>query len=82
MIRVILEAVGSIFLILFGILFLLYLPLSLSEIATDGIFIGAGALFMRKAILDRRLELGRAKTERKFARKNERAAERKRKQQP
>jgi hypothetical protein len=80
MIRVILEAVGSIFLILFGVLFLLYLPLSLSEIATDAIFIGAGALFMRKAIQDRRLELARAKTDKKLARKNQRADARKRKQ--
>jgi hypothetical protein len=57
LIRVILEVIASIFLILFGILFLVFLPLSVSELATDAIFIGAGALIMRKAILDRRHDL-------------------------
>jgi hypothetical protein len=57
LIRVILEVIASVFLILFGVLFLLYLPVSASELATDAIFIGAGALIMRKAILDRRHEL-------------------------
>ena len=57
MIRVFLEVIASVFLMIFGVLFLLYLPVSVSELATDAIFIGAGALIMRKAILDRRLEL-------------------------
>jgi len=66
MIRVILEIIASIFLLIFGILFLLYLPLSVSELATDAIFIGAGALIMRKAILDRRVEIAEKDSRKKL----------------
>jgi small neutral amino acid transporter SnatA (MarC family) len=54
--RVILEIIAAAFLILFGILFLVYLPLSLSELATDAIFLGAGILILRKAIQHRKEE--------------------------
>ncbi|MDA4111074.1 MAG: hypothetical protein OK439_00940 [Thaumarchaeota archaeon] len=57
MIRVVLEIISAILLIIFGILFLLYLPLSISELATDAIFIGAGALIMRKAFQDYKNEI-------------------------
>lgn len=49
-----LEITGGIFLIIFGILFYLYLPINFSEVTTIIIFIGAGVLIIRKAILNRR----------------------------
>ncbi|HXQ91902.1 MAG TPA: hypothetical protein VN739_02775 [Nitrososphaerales archaeon] len=54
MIRVVFEIIGALILIVFGLLFLLFLPTTFSEISTDAIFIGAGVLFLRKALLDRR----------------------------
>ena len=39
--------------IVFGLLFLLFLPTTISEISTDAIFIGAGGLIFRKAVLDK-----------------------------
>jgi hypothetical protein len=56
MIKAILEIIGALILIVFGLLFLAFLPITFSEIATDSIFIGAGVLFLRRAILDRRKE--------------------------
>ena len=53
-IRYYLEIIGGIVLIIFGILFLLYLPVTFSELATIVIFIGAGILMIRKAIVDQR----------------------------
>jgi hypothetical protein len=79
LIRVILELIASIFLILFGVLFLLYLPLSVSELATDAIFIGAGALILRKAILDRRVELLEKQSAGKLAKRSKQTEARKRK---
>jgi hypothetical protein len=71
LIRVILEVIASIFLILFGILFLFYLPVSVSELATDAIFIGAGALILRKAILDRRVEISEKQSAEKLAKRKQ-----------
>jgi len=56
LIRVVFEIIGGLILIVFGLLFLLFLPTTFSEISTDAIFIGAGVLFLRKALLDRRKE--------------------------
>jgi hypothetical protein len=56
LIRVVLEIIGAIILIVFGLLFFLYLPTTFSEVSTDAIFIGAGALIFRKALLDRKKE--------------------------
>jgi len=54
LIRVVFEIIGALILIVFGLLFLLFLPSTFPEISTDAIFIGAGVLFLRKALLDRR----------------------------
>jgi hypothetical protein len=56
LIRVVFEIIGALVLIVFGLLFLLFLPTTFSEISTDAIFIGAGVLLLRKALLDRRKE--------------------------
>jgi len=56
LIRAILEIIGAIILIVLGLLFFLFLPTTFSEISTDAIFIGAGVLIFRKALLDRRKE--------------------------
>ena len=64
--RFYLELAGGLLLIVFGALFLRYLPLSISEIATDAIFIGAGVLMIRKSILD----LREAKLEQVAGKKN------------
>ncbi len=53
--RFYLELAGGVLLIIFGILFLRYLPITISEITTDSIFIGAGVLIIRRAILSRRV---------------------------
>jgi hypothetical protein len=55
-VRFYLELIGGIILIIFGILFLRYLPITISEITTDAIFIGAGVLIIRKSILNRRVQ--------------------------
>jgi len=65
LIRVILEIIAAVFLIIFGILFLLYLPFTISELATDAIFIGAGALIMRRAFQDRRADRVRTQSSEK-----------------
>jgi hypothetical protein len=49
-----LEVAGGVVLVIFGILFFLYLPINFSEVTTIIIFIGAGILIIRKAVLDRR----------------------------
>jgi len=56
LIKAVLEIIGAVILIVFGLLFLLFLPTTISEISTDAIFIGAGILFIRKALLDRNKE--------------------------
>ena len=57
MIKAVLEIIGAVVLIVFGLLFLLFLPTTISEISTDAIFIGVGVeLFIRKALLDRNKE--------------------------
>jgi hypothetical protein len=53
--RFYLEISGGVLLIIFGFLFLAFLPITISELATDAIFIGAGILIIRKAFIDRRL---------------------------
>jgi small neutral amino acid transporter SnatA (MarC family) len=56
LIKAVLEIIGAVILIVFGLLFLLFLPTTISEISTDAIFIGAGILFIRKALQDRNKE--------------------------
>jgi len=53
-IRASLELFGGVVLILFGLLFLLYLPLDFSDVSTDAIFIIFGLLFVRKGVMERR----------------------------
>jgi hypothetical protein len=47
---------GGIVLIVLGGLFLIYLGVSPTELATDAIFIGAGILLIRNAFLQKRKE--------------------------
>jgi hypothetical protein len=56
LIRIIFSIIGGVLLIVFGLLFLIYLPTSGTELATDAIFIGAGILIIRSAYLNRRRE--------------------------
>ncbi len=53
-IRASLELFGGGVLILFGVLFLAYLPLDFSDVSTDAIFIIFGLLFVRKGVIDRK----------------------------
>jgi hypothetical protein len=69
--RFYLQIVGGILLILFGILFLFYLQITFTEFTTDVIFIGAGILFIRKAIVDRKKERVQAEVSRKNPKKNQ-----------
>jgi ABC-type transport system involved in cytochrome bd biosynthesis fused ATPase/permease subunit len=50
--RFYLELTGGVLLIIFGILFFVYLPKTFSEISTVVIFVIAGVLIIRKAILN------------------------------
>jgi len=60
-----LELVGGFVLILFGVLFLLFLPLNFSELTTIVIFVGAGALLIRKAAQIRKDDKVRAEISKK-----------------
>jgi hypothetical protein len=60
-----LELVGGLVLILFGVLFLLFLPLNFSELTTIVIFVGAGALLIRKAAQIRKDDKVRAEISKK-----------------
>lgn len=49
MMRVILEAAVGVLMIFLGILFLIYIPNSPVNLATDLIFLGAGVLIIKRA---------------------------------
>jgi len=51
--RFYLEIIGGVVLILFGILFLRYLPFNFSELVTVVVFVGGGVLIIRKAVQKR-----------------------------
>jgi uncharacterized membrane protein HdeD (DUF308 family) len=55
-VRFYLEIVGGIVLIIFGLLFFVYLQLNLSELVTVVVFVGGGALIIRRAFQNRATE--------------------------
>lgn len=58
-VRFYIEIAGGVLLVVFGVLFFLFLPINFSEVTTIIIFIGAGILIIRKAILNKRqLQIG------------------------
>ena len=66
-IRAPLELVGGGVLIIFGLLFLAYLPHDFQDVSTDAIFVVFGLLFVRKGVIDRKeseKEEGRQQTAR------------------
>lgn len=51
--RTVFEISGGTLLILLGVLFMAYLGINPSELATDAIFVGAGILIIRRAFQNR-----------------------------
>ena len=54
-IRAFLELFVGVMLVLFGVLFLFYLPHDFSDVSTDAIFIIFGLIFVRKGVIDRKV---------------------------
>ncbi|MGI0091676.1 MAG: hypothetical protein ACREBS_08205 [Nitrososphaerales archaeon] len=46
------EVAGGVAVVVLGILFIMYLPSSPLNFATDAIFLGAGGMFVRRAYLN------------------------------